>query len=170
MVFVSFAGTESQFGDWFTDLANGTTGHSLQYAEAIRLMKGLIEQYGSENLHLVGHSLGGGLASASALFFDLPASTFNAAGVHPIAIAGGKKGLRDDSRITSYVVCGEALNSLQSAIPFLMPDSRGRRIDLAQNNKYPTELHKMVPLIEQIELELRMARKRLQQLSSKESR
>ena len=126
--------------------------------------------YGKDNLHLVGHSLGGGLASTVALYFDLRASTFNAAGVHPIALRGGKNGLSGDSKITSYVVCGEVLNSMQDLIPFFMPDSRGRRIELAKNSKYPTELHKMVPLIEQIERELKIARKRHQQLVGVETK
>lgn len=52
-----------------------------QYNQAIDLVTKLSKALGAENLVITGHSLGGGLASASSLATGIKAETFNAAGL-----------------------------------------------------------------------------------------
>jgi pimeloyl-ACP methyl ester carboxylesterase len=73
------------------------------------------------NLRFVGHSLGGGLATAAALHTNRAAMTFNAAGVNPLTTdISAAAGL-----ITNYRVRGEALSTLQDSIllGWLLPNS-----------------------------------------------
>jgi hypothetical protein len=67
------------------------------------------------DFELAGHSLGGGLASAAAAVTGMPATTFNAAGLHPNTAAryAGRHALPVydvSERINAYYVQGELLN------------------------------------------------------------
>jgi RHS repeat-associated protein len=172
MVFISFAGTEmslTDLRDLRHDVYNGLAGASSQYSETIKLVERMIAEHGRERITLVGHSLGGGLASTAALYHDLPAITFNSAGVNPIAIRGGKRSLNQDQNITAYVVKGEILNTFQWAIPLAMPDIRGRVIELPRTGKSSGKLHMMVPLIDRIELEIRVTEERIEKLEQEKN-
>ena len=70
----------------------------------------------------VGHSLGGGLASAAAVAADGDATTFNAAGLHKNTIAAGG---RTGGKVTAVRVRGEALTGLQESSP--LPNAYGNR-------------------------------------------
>ena len=75
---VAFRGTDGLLGlnDWAHnfDLARGDRSVQLDYA--IEVVADVIGKYGRENVQITGHSLGGGLASLTAAFFDLPAFIF----------------------------------------------------------------------------------------------
>ncbi|MBT2748015.1 MULTISPECIES: XVIPCD domain-containing protein [unclassified Lysobacter] len=70
---------------------------------------GLIAEY-------AGHSLGGGMSSAMSAITGRPATTFNAAGLHPqtaLRFAAEKPGVQvhdTDRTVTSYQIHGELLN------------------------------------------------------------
>lgn len=73
--------------------------------------KYVIDTYGKngENVIFVGHSLGGGLATAASVVHSKTASTFNAAGVNEHTVAG-----HDLSMATHLVnACGFVVNRLQ---------------------------------------------------------
>ena len=71
------------------------------------------------NVIFVGHSLGGGLASAAAYATNGRAVTFNAAGLHFRNRPAGA-----NPSITAHYVSGDALTSLQRAAIFL-PNAPG---------------------------------------------
>ena len=81
---LAFAGTDpSSLEDWGANLQQGVGALSAQHGQAIGLAEQLSRAVGADNVVLTGHSLGGGLASTASVATDLPAVTFNAAGVHP---------------------------------------------------------------------------------------
>lgn len=110
--------------DWANNLRNAAGRPSDYYQHAVRI--GLrLEQTGVD-VELVGHSLGGGLASAVALVSGRPATTFDASGLH----ARVRQALRDDGvalhesvRIDAYHVDGEVLTRLQQRSP--LPHAEG---------------------------------------------
>lgn len=74
-----------------------------------------VVEHPNSEITFVGHSLGGGLASANALRTGKDAITFNAAGLskstrHKLNLSGGT------ARIDAYVVSGEALDYYQRGI------------------------------------------------------
>nr|WP_218017688.1 lipase family protein [Nocardia arizonensis] len=90
---------------------------------------------------IVGHSLGGGLASLASYATGFRAVTFNAAGIHDNLIVLNasrygevlttdevRAGLATGDQIRRYVVDGEFLTFLQDRYPNRMPDALGRRI------------------------------------------
>jgi hypothetical protein len=89
--------------------------------------------------HWVGHSLGGGMASAAAIVTGGRATTYNAAGVHGntvgrvLGLHGGYGTLASVSpgQITAYMITGEAVSHYQDCNPAL-PDTVGdkRYVDL----------------------------------------
>ena len=98
----------------------------------------------------VGHSLGGGLATAAAAVFQRPAVTFNAAGVHPWTVSEHGRGTLDNINqlVDAFRVQGEFLSTIQdswSVTGLLMPNSQGTAYWLAANpaHSFATR-HKMV--------------------------
>ncbi len=85
---LSFAGTSS-WSDWKANFIQGLGKSSQQYQSALELAERMVRNYG--NVHLVGHSLGGGLAATAALNTGLTASIYNPAGLHMNTL---KKSLR----------------------------------------------------------------------------
>jgi hypothetical protein len=95
---------------------------------------------------ITGHSLGGGLASTASVATDIPAVTFNAAGVHANTVAAATAlGMGDASyssgQIRNYHVRGEMLTTLQNPlgsfvdhVPFVgddpLPNALGTQIAL----------------------------------------
>ena len=77
-----FKGTEvTSVKDWKANIQQGVGITTQQYDQAIALTRRFQSRY-KDNLELVGHSLGGGLASAVALATGLHATVFNPAGVN----------------------------------------------------------------------------------------
>ena len=116
---LAFAGTDpSSVEDWGTNLQQGVGALSGQHGQAIGLAEQLSRAVGSDNVVLTGHSLGGGLASTASVATDLPAVTFNAAGVHPntvvaAALVGHESPVVSADQVRNYHVRGEVLTTLQ---------------------------------------------------------
>jgi VCBS repeat-containing protein len=76
-VVVAYAGTNSGI-DWIANVKNGIGLSSTQTTAAALAYLDAKQKYGS-NISLTGHSLGGGLASVMAVWFDRPATVFDEA-------------------------------------------------------------------------------------------
>jgi len=83
---LAFAGTNGS-NDWASNIPQGLGLGGAQYDQAIIMAQSVHASTGG-NVHFVGHSLGGGLAAASAIMTGGRATTFNAAGVHPNTVGG----------------------------------------------------------------------------------
>ncbi len=82
---VAFRGSTPELEDWQNNFAQDANQESSYYEQAVKIGNRLA-RYGV-NAHIVGHSLGGGLASAAQGGSGLTASTYNAAGLHPETVA-----------------------------------------------------------------------------------
>ena len=125
---LAFAGTTFSSGaDWKNNLQQGLGLESTQYDLA--LLWGLIMQikHGTENVTFVGHSLGGGLASAASRATGCYAITFNAAALSSTYNKG------KDSKIDAYIVKGEELDLFQKGI---FQHAEGTRHYLDSNCSY----------------------------------
>jgi len=131
----AFAGT-NDLKDVGHDISQAF-GSSDQYATAIansRSIEQAIDGNDYYELSFVGHSLGGGLAAASAYATGNEATTFNAAGVSQATLnnygVASKKGSMNDM-IQAYIMSTDPLNILQndptSVRGQLMPDVDGTR-------------------------------------------
>ena len=106
---VAFKGTEN-LEDWKNNLAQGVNMKSDYYERAVRIGTKL-EESGAQ-VHITGHSLGGGLTSAASQASGMPGTTFNAAGLHQKTV-GRYGGTVQQTDIQAYRVKGEALTGLQ---------------------------------------------------------
>ena len=111
-----FKGTDpSCMGDWKADIYQATGKTSKYYEQAINLGKILKHNTGGK-LELAGHSLGGGMASATGAVTGCSTIVFNPAGLHRKTISPYNKEITTDtSTISAFVVEGEVLNSGQDA-------------------------------------------------------
>ena len=107
-----FKGTTSR-EDWLNNIAQGRDQYSDYYKRAVELGD-TIKRSGAK-VHITGHSLGGGTASAASRTSGMDATTFNAAGLHPNTVEryGGPLHTSAQENITAYRVKGEVLTSLQ---------------------------------------------------------
>jgi hypothetical protein len=126
---LGFRGTDMPI-DFVSNAQQGVGISSAQYERATRLAMEVNDAMGVDgNLSFVGHSLGGGLASAAALATGGDAQTFNAAGLSEneqqrIAEEFGS----NSPRVVAYYVEGEVLSTLQDNSS--APDAFGQRIAL----------------------------------------
>ncbi len=138
---VAFRGTD-QGKDWKTNLGQGLGFETTQYNLAVQLGSQAKVAFG-DNVAFVGHSLGGGLASAAMVATDSPGMTFNAAGLTDKSM--NRLGLDpaavrqevENGQIRNYQVKGEILTHLQEkAIPtrWVMADAIGRDMPLPDPN------------------------------------
>jgi hypothetical protein len=109
-----FAGTEDLVKDGVADVKQ-VLGASKQYDEAIQNSREITKQLGSAELTFTGHSLGGGLANASALATGKASLTFNPAWVSTATMLRYGLLFKSQRAINNYVVFGEVLNSVQRA-------------------------------------------------------
>ena len=132
-----YAGTD-EGRDWKHNFGQGLGFRDAQYDQAIAVAREAKLAFG-DRLVLSGQSLGGGLAAAAAMVNEVPAVTFNAAGVHDNTIerygldAGAVKQQADQGLVRHYVVENDILTYLQEdAFPLnlAMSDAPGARIDL----------------------------------------
>jgi pimeloyl-ACP methyl ester carboxylesterase len=127
---LGFRGTDMA-RDHVSNVLQGIGDPSPQYFQATALARLVNDAMGVDgNLSFVGHSLGGGLASAAALATGNNAVTFNAAGLsqgEQRRIARSFPDQRNPS-VTAYYVEGEALSVFQDTTPF--SNAFGRRIAL----------------------------------------
>ena len=91
-IVIAFAGTNTdEWQDIWADIGIGLLGSlNAQVIEAAKFYLNIKAQYG-DNIVFTGHSLGGGLASLMAVFFNRPATTFDEA---PFKLAATQKNLR----------------------------------------------------------------------------
>lgn len=112
---MAFRGSTSCEEDWMNNFNQDAGLDSSYYRRAVRL--GNILAANNADVHLVGHSLGGGLASAAQGGSGLTASTYNAAGLHSSAVARYSEDVRhvatEPAKITAIRVIGEALTKTQ---------------------------------------------------------
>lgn len=124
---LTFRGTDNAvtgFEDWKT---NGLQGMGLKSAayeqskDAARIFK---KMHPDDNVVLVGHSLGGGEASAGVSATGLHGYTFNAAGLHPNTVGGGVSIEETAALIKTQAVDGEVLTMVQTnckaAVPVIL--------------------------------------------------
>jgi hypothetical protein len=132
-----YAGTD-EGQDWRHNFGQGLGFEDAQYDQAIAVAREAKLAFG-DRLVLSGQSLGGGLAAAAAMVNEVPAVTFNAAGVHDNTVerygldADAVKLQADQGLVRHYVVENDILTHLQEdAFPLnlAMPDAPGVRIDL----------------------------------------
>lgn len=91
-IVIAFAGTNTdEWQDIWADIGIDLLGSlNAQVIEAAKFYLDIKAQYG-DNIVFTGHSLGGGLASLMAVFFNRPAATFDEA---PFKLAATQKNLR----------------------------------------------------------------------------
>ncbi|MEH2922776.1 PAAR domain-containing protein [Samsonia erythrinae] len=108
--------------DWLTNAGQSMGLETSQYNQAMYLAK-RVKKVLSTPPVIVGHSLGGGLASASVGATGLTGYTFNAAGLHTNTVqrAGGADLAKTASLITTQAVDGEVLTMAQTYGKALIP-------------------------------------------------
>lgn len=107
---VAFKGTTpTEWADWKQNLVQGAGGDAFYYNQAQNIARRASGSPAGADTRFVGHSLGGGMASAAARATGRPATTFNAAGLHADTVPQPLP-----SEIDAVYVKGEALRSSQS--------------------------------------------------------
>ena len=142
---VAFRGTKpTSRQDWTTNAYQAVGLPARAYGDVIRLGKVAQKQLGSDNVAMVGHSLGGGLADAAALAGHSSAVTFNAAGLSNSTIREAGWSPADahtamDQASRNYSVSGEILTALQDNSFGAMPKASGHQIWLRdpEPNSHP---------------------------------
>ncbi|WP_372393375.1 XVIPCD domain-containing protein [Xanthomonas sp. NCPPB 3582] len=138
-VVLGFCGTD-EGKDWKHNIGQGLGFDDAQYASAIQLGSQARQAFGDQVV-ISGHSLGGGLAAASAMVNDIPAVTYNAAGVNDRTLerqgldASAAKDYASSELIRGYHVKNEILTHLQEdSIPlkWTMPNAAGHQIELPE--------------------------------------
>jgi uncharacterized Zn-binding protein involved in type VI secretion len=118
---IAFKGTTpTSWSDWKQNLVQGAGGDSFYYNQAQNIARRASGSAAGADTRFVGHSLGGGMASAAARATGRPATTFNAAGLNAKTVPQPLP-----SEIDAVYVKGEALRASQ-AIPG-MPKSAETR-------------------------------------------
>lgn len=130
-------------GDWASNVLQGLGHGSRQYAQAIdygrRVVRDKIRRLAEKRLRITGHSLGGGLAAATATVLDsenptvqFHCVTFNAAGVHRNTVRPASLG---GATVLNVTVADEILTTVQSyatSIPLVGPIFRMAAASLGQ--------------------------------------
>jgi hypothetical protein len=124
---VAYKGTTmTSVADWMANGGHGTVGYSDYYSRAKLIGRSVAQKAGSpgvSSVKFVGHSLGGGLASAAAHATGQPASTFNAAGLHLF-----NRNVFNPPPIDAVRVNGEILTAVQKTmrgVPLIAPEASG---------------------------------------------
>jgi RHS repeat-associated protein len=123
--YLAMRGTQPTSGaNWLANLMQGFGFKSSQYDQAVNLANAVDRAIGAigGNLIMVGHSLGGGLASAGSYATGRDAITFNAAGLSSRYATGNPGNIR------AHYIRGDILSMLQDYTPFFAPSAAGTRI------------------------------------------
>lgn len=114
---IAFRGSTSAEEDWDNNFAQNVDMESSYYRNGVHIGNALAAN--NAYVYLVGHSLGGGLASAAQGGSGLHASTYNAAGLHPNTVLrysqDSKHITAEPEKITAIRVKGEALTKTQES-------------------------------------------------------
>jgi len=117
--YLAFRGTQpTSINDWVANVAQALGFHTPQYNEAVDLAKN-VNIITNGNVVFVGHSLGGGLASAAAYAIGGKAITFNAAGL------SFRYMTNKSVDIEAHYDLGDPLSILQDLTP--LPNAAGSR-------------------------------------------
>jgi hypothetical protein len=115
---VAFRGSTPATEDWVNNFHQDANMDSSYYKRAVQIGNSLAKS--GADAGLVGHSLGGGLASAAQGGSGLLASTYNAAGLNSSTVAKYSTDLShmaaDPSSITAIRVEGEILTKTQESL------------------------------------------------------
>ena len=115
------AGTDpTSLEDWKQNIKQ-ISGKSEQYRQSVEAAVKIKSILRDQELTYLGHSLGGGLASANALKTGDPAITFNAAGLSKQTKLALQ--LNKNADITAYVISGEIVSKSQALVG-LRPEGR----------------------------------------------
>jgi RHS repeat-associated protein len=114
---VAVRGTEWTGADWKNNIQQALGFRSSQYAQAMNLARDVYQVTGG-NVVFVGHSLGGGLATAMAAVTGGRAVTFNAAGFNSFRTS--------NVNVRNFYIRGEVLTTLQALTP--LPSAWGTQI------------------------------------------
>lgn len=105
-VFAAAGTTWYSVPDWQANIYQQLKLDTKQYDQALSIAKNLVIEYRNCNIVFVGHSLGGGLASAMSRNTGLDAITFNSAALcNPLY-----KGVENSSKIAAYITDGDVLD------------------------------------------------------------
>lgn len=128
---LTFRGTNNRVTgkkDWITNAKQGMGIESKQYNQAMKLARqASMSPHLEQQLVIVGHSLGGGLAASAVGATGIPGYTFNAAGLHPKTVErfGGLPMAEIDGLIQTQAVNGEILTGGQKLRGVLLPGLLG---------------------------------------------
>lgn len=116
---VVFRGTTLSKEDWENNFAQNANNHSDYYQRATLIGNAIAEAGAVDQVQLVGHSLGGGLASAAQGGSGSIATTYNAAGLNPQTVVKYSK-IKDrvaaePDKILAYHVEGEVVTKTQES-------------------------------------------------------
>lgn len=113
----AFRGSTPELEDWQNNFAQDANQESSYYQRAVRIGNRLARH--GVKIHFVGHSMGGGLASAAQGGSGLTASTYNAAGLHPKTVASYSQDAShmaaEAAKINALRVEGEVLTQTQES-------------------------------------------------------
>lgn len=112
---IAFRGSTPATEDWENNFAQNCDMESDYYRNAVHIGNRLASS--NADVYIVGHSLGGGLASAAQGGSGLPASTYNAAGLHPNTVRRYSEDSRhlaaEPDKISAIRIKGEVLTKTQ---------------------------------------------------------
>ncbi|MFG6462504.1 hypothetical protein ACG04Q_13075 [Roseateles sp. DXS20W] len=155
-----FRGSTLAKEDWDNNFAQNANKESSYYERAVRLGNRLADRGQTSNVHVVGHSLGGGMAAAAQGGSGATATTFNAAGLNPKTVArysqtGLDRLAADADKIAAYRVEGEVLTKTQESgiTQFFSHAAPGQRqnVPVADESTSADDRHGMNEMIAAIE-------------------
>ena len=139
---LAFRGSTPAHEDWQNNFNQDANEDASYYRNAVEIGNRLAAH--NVSLQIVGHSLGGGLASAAQGGSGLTASTYNAAGLHPETVArysqDRKHMAAEAGKITAIRVEGEVLTKTQeglwksSGLSVLANDAVGVKRDITPSH------------------------------------
>lgn len=114
---LTFRGSTPQKEDWDNNFAQDANKEAPYYKRAVQIGNALAKYHA--RVHIVGHSLGGGLASAAQGGSGMTASTYNAAGLHPDTVArystDAQHMAAESGKIAAIRLQGEILTKTQES-------------------------------------------------------
>jgi len=115
---VAFRGSTPADDDWRNNFDQDANQDAPYYRKAVQLGNALAKH--NADVYIVGHSLGGGLASAAQGGSGLAASTYNAAGLHPETVAHYSQDSHhmaaEVEKISAIRIKGEVLTKTQESL------------------------------------------------------
>ena len=114
---LAFRGSTLAKEDWVNNMAQNANRESSYYERAVGIGNLINKAGATAAVHLVGHSLGGGLSMAAQGGSGASATTFNSASLHPNTVARYSilpdRQKADTDKIVAYQVEGEILSLTQ---------------------------------------------------------